>query len=269
MTRQYLHGYTTDEQERLIHQSRFLESFVYEHVDLSSVTKLLEVGSGVGAQTEILLERYPQIQITCIDISDEQINLAKKRLDRFVKSGQIEIIQADATDLSILKDDSFDGSFICWFLEHVPDPLAVLKQVKAKLKPGGVITATEVNNSSLFVDPYSPHTLKYWYEFNDLQWNIQGHPFVGLQLGNLYSEAGFKDIAVNFRPMQFDHRDPKQKEQFLDYFFNIFKSANDKLVSEGKVPQDMISKVKAEFDLAKTDQRGVFHYTFVQGTARA
>lgn len=269
MAREYLHGYSRDEQERLIHQSRFLEQYVYAGVDFSQTGHLLEVGSGVGAQTEILLERFPQLKITCVDISEDQIRLARERLQKFVESGQVEIFQADATDLSVLPDDTYDGGFLCWFLEHVPDPLSVLHQVKRKLKPNAYVTLTEVNNSSLFVDPYSPNILKYWYEFNDFQWTIPGHPFIGLQLGNLLTESGFKSIDMDFRPLHFDHRDPEKKRVFLDYFFNIFKSANEVLVRNGRVHHEMIQDVKAEFDLAKTDSRGVFYYSFVRATARA
>jgi ubiquinone/menaquinone biosynthesis C-methylase UbiE len=269
MSREYLHGYTRTEQERLIYQAGFLEHFVYKGIDLSQVRHLLEVGSGVGAQTEILLRRFPHLKITCVDISEEQIALAQERLAGPLAAGQVKILRADATDLSALKDGEYDAGFLCWFLEHVLHPLEVLREVKKKVISGGEIILTEVNNSSLFLDPYAPCTLKYWYEFNDYQWNIQGHPFVGLQLGNLLTEADFKDIHLDFRPMHFDHQDPIKKREFLDYFFGIFNSASDSLVKKQRVPPEMIHLVKAEFERAKTDPRGVFYYSFVRATARS
>lgn len=269
MSRDYLHGYTREEQERLLHQSRFLEPYVYQGVDFSHITELLEVGSGVGAQTEILLERFPHLKITCVDISPDQTALAEERLRHYVESGQVKIVVADATDLSMIKDQSFEAAFICWFLEHVNDPIDVLKQVKKKLQPGAGITLSEVNNSSLFIDPYAPSSLKYWYEFNDHQWNIKGHPFVGLRLGNILNSAGFKDIEMDFRSLHFDQRDPKKKQEFIDYFYNLIKSANPGLVQKGVVPAGLIDDVKIEFEKAKSDPRGVFYYSFVRSLAKA
>lgn len=267
MAGDYLHGYSQEEQERLIHQAKFLEDFVYRGVDYSKVKTLLEVGSGVGAQTEILLRRFPHLKITCVDISKEQIELARQRLKSFIEKGQVEIFQANAEKLDFLKNEAFDAAFLCWFLEHVPDPVKVLREVKLKIVKGGQITLTEVNNSSLFVNPYSPNILKYWYEFNDYQWSIRGHPFVGLQLGNMLDGLGYSSVGLEFRPMHFDHRDPTAKMENLEYFFNIFKSANDGLVRKGRVHHEMIDKVKEEFDLAKRDSHGVFYYSFVRATA--
>ncbi len=71
----YLHGYDTEEQDRLYRQARFLEQIVYDGVDLSMVKHLLEVGTGVGAQSEILLRRFPDLKLTGIDFSKDQLVL--------------------------------------------------------------------------------------------------------------------------------------------------------------------------------------------------
>lgn len=266
MARQYLHGYTTTEQQRLIEQARLLAPFVYKGLDFSTVTKLLEVGCGVGAQTEILLEKFEQLKVTAVDVSPEQLTLGRSRLSQAVHEGRVEFIEADATELGLVAEDH-DGAFVCWFLEHVSDPVKVLKEVKSRLKPGAEVVVTEVNNSSLFIDPYSPHTLKYWYEFNDYQWSIEGHPFLGLQLGNYLSEAGFKNIEVEFRPLFFDGRDPQSRSVFLKYFFELLKSANDSLVSNKRVDPETILQVEAEFKAANDSPRGLIYYSFVRARA--
>lgn len=108
----YLHGFSKTEQERLMRQARFLENYVYADIDLSSVDNILEVGSGVGAQTEILLRRFPNAQLSCIDFSESQIATAKQFLsDNPVATGRYEINQMDATDMDFLSNDKFDGAF--------------------------------------------------------------------------------------------------------------------------------------------------------------
>ena len=76
----YLHGYTKEEQNRLYQQARFLETSVFESIDFSKSKRLLEVACGVGAQTEILLKRFPHIKIDGIDASQEQLHTAEKHL---------------------------------------------------------------------------------------------------------------------------------------------------------------------------------------------
>ena len=38
----------------------------------------VEVGAGVGAQTEILLRHFPEIHVTGIEINDEQIDCSDR-----------------------------------------------------------------------------------------------------------------------------------------------------------------------------------------------
>ena len=121
----YLHGYSKDEQDRLYEQARFLEPMVYENVDFSGVTKLIEVGCGVGAQTEILLERFPHLHIHGVDAAPEQIKRAKERLAKPIKEKRVELVVADALKLPY-GDNSFDGAFVCFFLEHVGSLLVCL-----------------------------------------------------------------------------------------------------------------------------------------------
>src|SRR5690606_41975834 len=49
----YLHGFSPTEQARLMKQARLAESTIFRNIDYAGATRLLEVGSGVGAQTEI------------------------------------------------------------------------------------------------------------------------------------------------------------------------------------------------------------------------
>ena len=76
----YIHGYSPEEQDRLRRQAEFMEYTVYQDVNLSQASRLLEVGSGVGAQTEILLRRFPRLKIDCLDLNKDQLETARKSL---------------------------------------------------------------------------------------------------------------------------------------------------------------------------------------------
>lgn len=263
----YLHGFDSKEQKRLVDQALFLEPYVFAGVDLEFTQNTLEVGCGVGAQTKILCRRFPQLKVHGVDLSPEQLKMAKKYLSAEIKDGQVTLQQQDAQKLKI-KGEKFDSAFICWFLEHVPSPVTVLKNVKQSLKSGAKIYITEVFNNTLFVEPYSPAFLKYWFEFNDYQYEIKGHPFVGASLGHLLKEAGFVDIQLEFRPFHFDSRDPVRRAAFTEYFYKILLSAEKSLLENGRVDQKILKEMKKEVEIVKKSKNAVFYYSCVRATAK-
>jgi ubiquinone/menaquinone biosynthesis C-methylase UbiE len=205
---EYLHGFSEAEQERLKKQADFIEPQVYRNIDLTEVKELLEVGCGVGAQSNILLRRFPKIKLTGIDFSDKQLAAAKELLSGVpYAKGRFRLQQMNAQQMTF-KAKSFDGAFLCWVLEHVPDPQLVMKEVRRVLKPGGVVYITEVTNSSFFLNPYSPNLWKYWMAFNDFQFAHAGDPFVGAKLGNFLAAAGFQNIETNVVTFHWDNRHP-------------------------------------------------------------
>ena len=97
----YLHGYSADERDRLRRQARFLEPMIHDRLPFRRRRRLLEVGAGVGAQTEILLRHFPELHITGIEINDEQIVEARRFLATVPwAQGRYEILKMNATRLS-------------------------------------------------------------------------------------------------------------------------------------------------------------------------
>jgi ubiquinone/menaquinone biosynthesis C-methylase UbiE len=264
----YLHGYSSEEQERLFKQARFLEQTVYEHIDFSQQNKLLEVGCGTGAQTEILLRRFPHLNIQGLDASEAQVERATKHLSHEIKAGRVAFQKGDALHLPYA-ENSFDGAFLCWILEHVQNPVGILKEVLRVLQANGVIYCSEVLNSTFFVHPYSPATLQYWFAFNDHQWTMKGDPFVGAKLANYLIAAGFQDVKTEIRVHHYDNRAPKHRADFIEYWTNLMLSGAPTLLQAGKVTQELVDEVRKELNQLKYDQDAVFFYSWIQARARA
>lgn len=265
-TQQYLHGFTKKEQDRLLHQALFLEPYVYSGIDLEFSKRLLEVGCGVGAQTKILARRFPNLKIDGIDLSAAQLATAAKVLKKEIREKRVRLFQKDAQNFKMKDAGKYDAAFLCWFLEHVPNPLSALRKVYQQLESGGKIYCTEVFNQTLFMKPYSPAYLKYWFEFNDYQWSIKGHPFIGAELGNLLTAAGFVDVQTEIKVFHFDARQPKRRAEFTEYFFQILLSAEKTLKDAGRISDSDIRKMKAEVDAVKKDRESVFFYACVRAT---
>ena len=264
----YIHGFNSVEQDRLFKQARVHEEVIFSQVDFTGCEKLLEIGSGVGAQTKILLERYPQSHIQCLDASSAQVDRAKQALSNEVSSGRVDIQVGDAFHQPFA-DDSFDGAFVCWLLEHVQNPIDVLREARRVLKSGGIIYCNEVFNSTFYVHPYSPATLKFWMEFNDYQWSLKGDPFVGGKLANYLMAAGFQNVTTKVLTHQYDNRTPKKRAAFLDYWTNLLLSGADNLVATGRVTPAIVSEMQSEMNAMKQDPDSVIFYSWILARAEA
>ncbi len=264
----YLHGYSEVERERLRRQARFAEFRVHQGIDLTGVQRLLEVGCGVGAQSEMLLRRFPNLKLVGIDRNEQQLGAAREFLKSLqFTSGRYELQAMDAAELKF-DPGSFDGAFLCWVLEHVDDPLAVLSEVRRVLAPGARIYVTEVMNSSFFLDPYSPETWKYWMAFNDFQYESGGDPFVGAKLGNLLLSAGYRDIETDIKTWHLDNRQPVRRHEMMAYWTELLLSAADQLLAAGVVDEANVAAVRRELDQVSRNPNAVFLYSFMQATAR-
>ena len=262
----YLHGFSDAEQLRLRHQAAFAEFAVYRAIDLSDVQRLLEIGCGVGAQTEILLRRFPQLHVTAIDANQRQLDAARSHLSQHSWTrGRVELLQMDANQLTL--SPTFDGAFICWLLEHVPDPGRILSQAHGVLRPGGVIYLTEVMNHTFFLEPYSPNVWKYWQAFNDFQYEQAGDPFVGAKLGNLLASTGFEQVETQVCQWHWDNRHPQQRQRFIAFWTELLLSGAEKLLEVGAVQPDLIEQTKQELQRVQQDANAVFMYAFMQASA--
>jgi ubiquinone/menaquinone biosynthesis C-methylase UbiE len=266
--RGYVHGFTEAEQERLYRQARFMEHRVHVGLPFHRSRQLLEVGCGVGAQTEILLRYFPELQITGVDASKANLEQAARYLtSQPCTSGRFTPVLKDAARLEF-EAERFDSAFLCWILEHVRDPALILSEVRRVLRAGAPVVVTEVQNATFFLDPYSPNTLAYWSAFNDHQLALGGDPFVGAKLGNLLLRLGYRDIVTEVKTIHLDNRAPAERAEMIEYWTELLLSGAPGLLQAEKVSQKTVDEMKRELGEVAHDPDAVFFYSFIQARAR-
>ena len=264
----YLHGYTEEEQDRLIRQARRLEPEIHDRLPFRRARSLVEIGCGVGAQTQILLRYFPELVVTGVDRSADNLARAERSLAECPwAKGRFRFLESDAGNLPFAAAE-FDAAFLCWILEHVTDPMLVLSEARRVLRTGSPIVCNEVLNATFFIDPYSPATLDFWRVLNDHQLDLGGDPFVGAKLGNLLQAVGFRDVATEVKTFHLDNRAPGDRAEFLGFWTELLLSAAPGLEAAGKISPDTVQGMKAELAKVGRDPNAVFFYSFVQARAR-
>ncbi|MBZ6416279.1 MULTISPECIES: class I SAM-dependent methyltransferase [Methylobacterium] len=147
----YVHGYAATEQARLCDRAATLESRLHRGARYPAGGTVLEAGSGVGAQTIPLLRQNPDAVLTCVDIAAASLAEAQTRI-RAAGLPVPTLRQADLRALPFPRA-SFDHAFVCFVLEHLPDPPAVLAELRRVVRPGGSLTVIEGDHGSVLLHP--------------------------------------------------------------------------------------------------------------------
>lgn len=260
---EYLHGYTKQEYDRLVHQAEFLEDKVYNDIQFPKQGLLLELGCGVGAQTKILLRRNPDLRIIAVDRSQEAIDTAKV----FNKSDRVEFICADLNDF--VSPEPADAAFFCWMLEHADKPEDLLVRAKKNLKEGAPIHLVEVQNNSLYAYPCLELFYNYWDAYNSLQMSMQGDPFIGVKLPYYLENAGFNQIEIRPQMFIYNKNNLEGLKGICNYWWRLMDSASSELAKRKMVNLNEIQATRDHLLNLHQNEEAHFSFTFIHAKALA
>lgn len=149
--------------------------------------KILDVGCASGYMANEISKIFPNASMYGIDVYDKAINYGKKKYPK------IKFEVADAHNLPFPKD-TFDLVVSYETIEHVVDPLKILKEMKSVLKNEGLAIVAMDSGNWLF-------RIIWWISektFTRVWQNAHLHPFKQTELEATIKKSGFKIIKKHF-----------------------------------------------------------------------
>jgi len=121
---------------------------------LNSDYEVLEIGSSVGYTLKLIKDKVKKA--IGLELNKEHA--------AYANSIGMETIDKPLTDVNF-KEGTFDAIFMFQVLEHIPDPLAFLKETKRVLKPGGVLVVEVPTIHNPLISLYHIDCFKnFWYQ---------------------------------------------------------------------------------------------------------
>jgi tRNA (cmo5U34)-methyltransferase len=102
--------------------------------------RVLELGSGTGYVTERILEKNPDAEITCIDMTPEMLAVARKK----PSLAGVTFMEGDFRE--VWPDGRFDVVLTTLCLHHLPDAdrAVLIRNIHSTLKTGGCFVNGDV-----------------------------------------------------------------------------------------------------------------------------
>jgi ubiquinone/menaquinone biosynthesis C-methylase UbiE len=208
---------------------------------------VLDVGCGTGVFLPVLAGLVGKSgRVTGIDHASDFVDAARQRMGELGLVDRGTVMQANALDLPF-PDATFDAAHCERVLMHLDDPLAVLREMRRVVRPGGVVVAVESDWAGLRVDHPDREAFDALYR----RWLVRiRQPAMGLELPRRMTDAGLVDVRAE--PIVFGSHDVGLLKGYgLD-----LHGAADALAAEGQLDRAHSEAALAWLDEAS--QAGAF-----------
>ena len=187
----YLHGTAPEEQRRLSALNRLLNESSLRAIAPRRGERVVDFGCGLAQLTRDLA-RASGVRALGIERSEAQLSEARRQARAAGEEGLVELRLGDvlAPPLEPGEWGAFDLAHGRFILEHVPDPLGVVRAMVRAVKPGGRIVLEDDDHRVLRFWPEPPECASLWAEYVATFARIGNDPEVGRKLVALLHQGG-------------------------------------------------------------------------------
>ncbi|KAK8055716.1 hypothetical protein PG993_000943 [Apiospora rasikravindrae] len=184
----YSHGHhqsvVSSHARRTVHDSA---AFLAPH--LQPTDHILDVGCGPGSITADFASLVPRGRVVGVDAVPSVLDQARAlAADRHLQNVEFAAVDANALPYP---DASFDVVYCHQVLQHVSDPVGILREMRRVCKPGGFVAAREADYGGFAWSPASPGLTRWGELYQSQALASGGEPNAGRVLPAWARRAGF------------------------------------------------------------------------------
>ena len=235
-------GYDTLEVQEHYTGRTFEQVQTYFAGRLKPGMNVLDCGCGPGTLTLGLAQAVDPGQATGIDIEPGMVD----RANALANEGGIKNVEFrvdDITDLSF-PNDCFDLVFVSAVLEHLPDPVVALKEIRRVLKPGAATVIINTDWGDPLISPESDD-IRRFFELFEAGFNRYGGSLNrGRHLRLMMREAGLD--VTEFQAYYGNSGTPVTIQYTVGGYISWMKNFRifDEAVSLGDVERSTLDKME-------------------------
>ena len=191
----YVMGHNDRERRRLALQAAILKPLTegfFLRAGLAPRMNVLDLGCGIGDVALIAANLVGREgHVTAIDMDGAALDTARARAAQ-AQLSHISFEQAKVEEHHA--QEPYDAVVGRHILIHTPDPLAVLRQAAAQVRPGGIVAFQEYDLSRHF--PHTPPKplLDKVYQMNIDFFTRATHADIGVRLFQMFNDVGLKGV---------------------------------------------------------------------------
>ncbi len=207
--------------------------------------RVLEIGCGTGFLTRLILENYPQSQVTAVDLAEKMILIAKQNSDPLKK---VEWIVGDIEKME-WSENSFDLIVSNAAVHWLQQPCVLLKEWYRALSPNGKI----------IISTFGPNTLQelaYLFQTVELEMGLVPElhilPFYAVKdWEKAFQEAGYQQIVSKERWLREQYPSVREFLYTIKSTGENFSNPRQNIITSSRVLRQVMNRYAFSYQVRK------------------
>merc|ERR1712176_168920 len=190
---------------------------ILKNAGLRNGATLADVGCGTGAISITLTQELPETKIIGIDSNDSLLDKGRALSDRLGLASRLTFLRNDVGKIA-LQTSSVDFAYSRLVMQHVEQPVDVIREMKRTVKPGGKVFVMDIDDSFVALHPTLQGVPSMMDEVAQHQKENGGDRFIGQKLFHMFKLLDLENVKVHLIPYSCHDVSPEEYFQIIYSF---------------------------------------------------
>jgi ubiquinone/menaquinone biosynthesis C-methylase UbiE len=177
-----------------------LELFWLRRLGLSDRATFLDVGSGPGVISCLLATAFAESKVVGVEPEPMLRQRAAARAARLGLGDRCRFLEGTGEALP-LEPHSVDHSYARFLFQHIPQPVAMLKELARVTRPGGLVVVLDVDDEAVVVHPEPAGLRDFQQRAAEAQRRLGGDRHVARKMVEYMTVAGLASPQIEVAPI--------------------------------------------------------------------